>query len=57
MSLITPYLLLVLAAFAAFMIVLLTVSLRCWGMAVPRASASETTSPSEKPPAPLREAA
>ena len=57
MSLITPYLLLVLAAFAALMIVLLTVSLRCWGMAVPRGSASQTRAPSETSPAPVQEAA
>jgi len=35
-----PYLLLVLAAFGTFMVVLMTVSLRCWTSEVPRSSAA-----------------
>lgn len=46
----SPFLLLVLAAFGTFMIVLLVVSLRCWGMAVPRSSEPAAAQASENPP-------
>lgn len=40
-----PFLLLVLAGFATFMIVLLVVSLRCWTSDVPRASTDRAVAP------------
>jgi len=50
-------LLLVLAAFGTFMVVLMAVSLRCWTSEVPRGSATTTDTAAADHPAEVREAA